>query len=80
MGTRGSFHRGNKVAKVENMWSYTSTSPHIYMMWCLIKVRVKVSLCLIKMTGHNSATKTLTLNPRLKSGYVPQEELNTDID
>jgi hypothetical protein len=24
-------------AEIKNAWSYTSTSPHVFMVWCLIK-------------------------------------------
>jgi hypothetical protein len=30
-------HSPPATAKVNNVWSYTSTSPHVFMAWCLIK-------------------------------------------
>jgi hypothetical protein len=46
VGTSGFFsglnlqrHEADQSPKVKNAWSYTSTSPHAFMMWCLIKDR-----------------------------------------
>jgi hypothetical protein len=50
MGTRGSFPGGKAAgcegdhsppssAEVKNAWSYTSTSPYVFIAWCLVKHR-----------------------------------------
>jgi hypothetical protein len=32
-------HSPPSSTKINNMWSYTSTPPYVFMAWCLIKYR-----------------------------------------
>jgi hypothetical protein len=43
MGTGGSFP-GSEAADVKNTQNYTSTPPHVFMVWCLVKYRVNFTL------------------------------------
>jgi len=34
------YHLPPSNIKVKNAWSYTSTSPYVFMVWCLVKYRM----------------------------------------
>jgi hypothetical protein len=69
MGTSGSFtgvkqpgceadHPSLSSDDVKNAWSYTSTPPFIFMMWCLVKHRDKFTFIfmysVVSVYPHNS--------------------------
>jgi hypothetical protein len=60
MGTGGSFpgvkwpgceadHSHISSAKVKNAWSYNSSSPYVFMAWCLVKHRDNFTFTFIEL-------------------------------
>jgi hypothetical protein len=62
-------HSSPTRAKVQNVWSYTSTPPYIFMVWCLIKHRDSFTL------PYQISTQPLYVTPLQATGVVSWKEI-----
>jgi hypothetical protein len=78
-GYRGFFPRGKLAEReadhspisspdVEDVWSYTSTPPYIFMKWCVVKHRISLhSLVFAKAQGQLNFASLIIVRQSLKS-------------
>jgi hypothetical protein len=61
-------HSPPSRAEFKNTWSYTSTPPYIFMIWCLVKQKDAFNLIMEIRTIYDTSFFPLSLAPQLSLG------------